>query len=320
LNQQLADLSSISVKQERNTPTPDSSSSGSKLLKKEIHAAPIHEAQIHTVTPVQSASPLINEHEQELQQLRDNLALLTSQCAQLDQANHAWQLYQQTQFETFKNTIQHYLPIDETSSLDQAAQQIIDQIIKERQDFTQQYHSLEKINDDLRTESSTNLETIKQSYVNTINELNQELLVMKEKSEQTNDFASSSLLTQPFAEIPISSAGSIDQQEAEEIEELRKAFVSLTAQLDETNRAWQEYQQTQVDILRNQLQSCLSIDYNTSFDDIAQQIVNQVTKEREDFSQRYQAIQKLNDELHSGTFLLIIMFLNLLSFLCRIHK
>ncbi len=154
------------------------------------------------MTPVQSASPLINEHEQELQQLRDNLALLTSQCAQLDQANHAWQLYQQTQFETFKNTIQHYLPIDETSSLDQAAQQIIDQIIKERQDFTQQYHSLEKINDDLRTgnsynnstpidhffsiESSTNLETIKQSYVNTINELNQELLVMKEKSEQTN--------------------------------------------------------------------------------------------------------------------------------------
>jgi hypothetical protein len=50
----------MSVKQERNTPTPgkkfitenqgiytkysvDSSSSGSKLLKKEIHAAPIHE-------------------------------------------------------------------------------------------------------------------------------------------------------------------------------------------------------------------------------------------------------------------------------------
>jgi hypothetical protein len=110
----------------------------------------------------------------------------------------------------------------------------------------------------------------------------------------------------------LNSDGSIDQQEAEEIGELRKAFVSLTAQLDETNRAWQEYQQTQVDILRNQLQSCLSIDYNTSFDDIAQQIVNQVTKEREDFTERYQAIQKLNDELHSGTFLLIIICLNLL--------
>jgi chromosome segregation ATPase len=95
-------------------------------------------------------------------------------------------------------------------------------------------------------------------------------------------------------------------QQAEEILELRNHLVSLTAQLDETNRAWQQYQQTQLDILRNRLQSCLSIDYDTSFDDVAQQIVDQVTKEREDFSERCRAIEKVNDELRSGSFLLII--------------
>ena len=64
----------------------------------------------------------------------------------------------------------------------------------------------------------------------------------------------------------------------------------------------QQYQQTQLDILRNQLQSCLSIDYNTSFEDIAQQIVEQVTREREEFRERYEAIEKANDELRSGSF------------------
>lgn len=107
----------------------------------------------------------------------------------------------------------------------------------------------------------------------------------------------------------------MNQQETEEIEELRKNLVSLTAQLDETNRAWEEYQQTQIDIVRNQLQSCLSIDYNTSFDEIVQQIVDQVTKEREDFSEKYKEIEKANDELRSGNFLLmIIMSLHLFYF------
>jgi len=106
------------------------------------------------VTPVQSASPLINEHEQELQQLRQNLTLLTNQCAQLDEANRAWQLYQQTQLDHFRNTIQDYLPMDDNLSLEQAAQQIVDQIIKERTDFTEQYHALEKANDDLRSGNS----------------------------------------------------------------------------------------------------------------------------------------------------------------------
>ena len=43
--------------------------------------------------------------------------------------------------------------MDETLTLDQAAQQIVDQINKEREDFTEQYQTLEKVNDDLRSGS-----------------------------------------------------------------------------------------------------------------------------------------------------------------------
>jgi len=43
--------------------------------------------------------------------------------------------------------------IDESSTLDQAAQQIINQIVKEREDFSERYAELEKTNDDLHSGS-----------------------------------------------------------------------------------------------------------------------------------------------------------------------
>jgi chromosome segregation ATPase len=85
----------------------------------------------------------------------------------------------------------------------------------------------------------------------------------------------------------------------EEIRQLRENLVSLTAQLDESNRTWKQYEEAQVDILRNQLGNCLSIDYNGSFDEIAQQIADQVTREREDFSEKYQALERANNDLRS---------------------
>ncbi|CAF4330070.1 unnamed protein product, partial [Rotaria magnacalcarata] len=69
-------------------------------------------------------------------------------------------------------------PMNDIFTLDQAAQQILNQIINERQDFNEQYEALEKQNEDLRSESTTNLETIKDSYANTIDELNEELAVI----------------------------------------------------------------------------------------------------------------------------------------------
>ncbi len=81
---------------------------------------------------------------------------------------------------------------------------------------------------------------------------------------------------------------------------MRENLVSLTAQLDESNRAWKQYQQAQVDILRNQLENCLSIDYDGSFDEIAQQIADEVIREREDFNEKYQALERANNDLRSG--------------------
>ncbi len=86
------------------------------------------------------------------------------------------------------------------------------------------------------------------------------------------------------------------------------------------NRAWKQYQQTQVDILRNQLENCLSIDYDGSVDEIAQQIVDQVTKEREDARQKYDALERTNNDLRSGTSLSMVVYVILFFVLYRIKR
>jgi len=42
--------------------------------------------------------------------------------------------------------------------------------------------------------------------------------------------------------------------------------------------------------------------YNSSFDELAQQIVNQIIKEWEDFNERYEALERANDN-HSNEIL-----------------
>jgi hypothetical protein len=109
-------------------------------------------------------------------------------------------------------------------------------------------------------------------------------------------------------QVPIHTSGINNEREAEELRQLRENIVSLTgqcAQLDEANRAWQQYQQTQFDNFRDKICDVLPIDENTSFDEIAQQITEQISKEREDFSERYAELEKTIDELRSGISLLI---------------
>ena len=116
----------------------------------------------------------------------------------------------------------------------------------------------------------------------------------------------------------MSSSESVDP---EEIRQLRENLISLTAQLDETNRAWQQYQQTQLNNFQTKLVDFLPIDENTSFDEIAQQIVDQITKEREDFSDSYQALERANNNLRSGNSIVILdCFTYLITFLSRIHQ
>ena len=82
-------------------------------------------AQIHTITPVQSSSSPNIEEENELQQLRANLSNLTAQCSQLNEANLAWQQFHQNQIELFRNKLQDSVLLDENSTLEQIAQQIL---------------------------------------------------------------------------------------------------------------------------------------------------------------------------------------------------
>ena len=68
-----------------------------------------------------------------MEQLRENVSSLTAQCAHLDEANRAWQSYQQTQADNFRSKLQEYVPIDEDTSFDQIPELIINQLTKERE-------------------------------------------------------------------------------------------------------------------------------------------------------------------------------------------
>jgi hypothetical protein len=56
-----------------------------------------------------------------------------------------------------------------------------------------------------------------------------------------------------------------------------------------------------LDNFQTKLHDYFPIDENTSFDEIAQQIADQVTKEREDFSQRFEALERAKNDLRSGS-------------------
>jgi hypothetical protein len=104
--------------------------------------------------PIHKSGADVDHDVEELEQLRENVTILTAQCAQLDEANRSWQQYQQTQLESFRTKLHDYLPLDENISLNDIAQQIIEKIINERESFSEKYAELEKANDDLRSGNS----------------------------------------------------------------------------------------------------------------------------------------------------------------------
>ncbi len=70
--------------------------------------------------------------------------------------------------------------------------------------------------------------------------------------------------------------------------------------MNEANQAWQGFHQSQLDNFRTKVQDYIELDEDLSFDQIAEQIVDQITKEREDFVEQYQALEKTNNNLQSG--------------------
>lgn len=152
--------------------------------------------------PLQTSAPNIHQDPEEVHQLRENVANLTAQCAQLDEANRAWQSYQQTQLDNIRNKLMHHVPINENMSLDEMTQQLIDRITEEREDFNDRLQAVERANDQLRSGNSLGilnlpihvdyllvasreaLETTEHTYTNTIDELNQQLIEIKEAYNQ----------------------------------------------------------------------------------------------------------------------------------------
>ena len=61
------------------------------------------------------------------------------------------QLYQQSQLDNFRAKLHEYLPVNENATLEDIAEQIADQMTKEREDATERYADLEKLNGDLRS-------------------------------------------------------------------------------------------------------------------------------------------------------------------------
>jgi len=125
--------------------------------------------------------------------------------------------------------------------------------------------------------------------------LNKELLGVKEQYEQLN--AEKEILNNQLEKRPVD----LDEEQDKQI--LRENLAILTsqyAQLNEANRAWQEFHQTQLANFRTKVQNCIEIEDDFSFDQIAQEIVDQITKEREDFTEQYQVLKKTNNDLQSG--------------------
>ena len=240
--------------------------------------------------PLQTSSSSAGNEQNgdETEQLREDVARLTSQCAQLDEANRAWQSYQQTQKDAFRNTLQDCLAIDDNLSLDQIAQQIMEYINTERAASDEKYVALQSANSNLQSELTNDLESIKESYTNTVNELNQELDGVKEAYEQLNSEKQSLI-----AELD---KRSVENNHLDEVAQLREELAVLTsqyAQLTAANQAWEQFHQTQLGTFRQQMQDHIPIDENLALDQIGQHIIDQLTRERSEFTENRQSKEDL---------------------------
>lgn len=94
------------------------------------------------------------EQEEELSRVRENLTILTAQCARLDEANRAWQQYHQNELDNFREKLRKDLPMDDSLSLDDAAHSIVahlDQVKNEQNRLRQQLQTSEQLNQELHS-------------------------------------------------------------------------------------------------------------------------------------------------------------------------
>jgi len=93
------------------------------------------------------------DREEEIRQLRIDLAAASAHCLQLEEANRAWQKYQYDQIESFRQKLQEQIPTFnqiENTSLDFIAQQIfnyLDQLNIQRDNLI---HQNDLLKDEIR--------------------------------------------------------------------------------------------------------------------------------------------------------------------------
>ena len=174
-------------------------------------------------------------------EIQTQLTLLTDRCAQLDEINHAWQQFHQHQLELFRQALKDSLPLEENSTLEEMAQQIVDHL----------------------AERTPPRETLSST---------------DHPSADFNGYQSSSHRSEEHRQEQADDAESARTNYAEEeLQQLRSELVRVSAdcsQLNEVNQAWQQFQHTQLDNLRKQFHAHLSIPPESSFDETLQLILD----------------------------------------------
>lgn len=79
-------------------------------------------------------------------------------------------------------------------------------------------------------------------------------------------------------------------------------------QLREANRAWQRYEQTQLDNIRHKLEDYIPMDEHISFDDVLQKVIERINKDREILKKTCAELDTANNRLLSGSLTQIMNF------------
>ena len=195
--------------------------------------------------------------ETDLNQLREQLIALTENCTLLSEANQGWQQFHASQLENFRHTFGFTQLTDNDLSFDQMQQALRHQLI-----------DLEKQREDLRRQ------------------LNEAELAKEPQLK--------------LAQVQRSSPTLLPNPDEVELRQLQQTIDTLTvrcAQLEEDNRAWQQSRQTEIDQFRSKLQEHVVFDEHRSLDQLAQRIVEQLSKQAEHFER---ALETMNEDRQLG--------------------
>lgn len=160
--------------------------------------------EVHSEPLITSSTELLSSSNNE-DEFRETIATLTKQCAELEEVNRSWLAYQQRQLDQIRLQMQTVLPVPQDATVDEILQQIVENLQKsnnEKDSMYKRIQLLETLNNDLLAgnfsnqnlrfsffyfyslvESSTDIETIKESYTNTIRDLDQQLNLLHQEND-----------------------------------------------------------------------------------------------------------------------------------------